>query len=380
MRIVKKKIHRRYLMIEAVPKLFHGMSFLTAIWMSGFHMLEKHAEYAFTIDAVDSHKASDCSAVVFRDGHRANAQHINWPLVETFSEFRATVEDIFKIQNSDKSQPESQQQPWAAFNSEGGRLDNMDHILSSLPLLIIFEGGQWVWPGIEIGFKRKLSNLNLENVPEMITLSLHPAIFEIHDFFTDEECDHIIERSKKHIKRSSVSHMDHDKGKPDALWRTSSTYFLPTGSDQSLQSIDGRISDLTHVPKSHQEYLQVLNYRPGEQYVAHHDYFNPEFYKDLHYLDGGYNNRLVTVFCYISDVEKGGETGFPLAGGAAYPESLSGCEDYPLKVNPERRKVSVFYNMLANGELDPLSLHAGCPVEGGEKWSANKWVWSKPRS
>ena len=25
-------------------------------------------------------------------------------------------------------------------------------------------------------------------------------------------------------------------------------------------------------------------------------------------------------------------------------------------------------------------LHAGCPVEEGQKWSANYWVWNKPRS
>ena len=36
--------------------------------------------------------------------------------------------------------------------------------------------------------------------------------------------------------------------------------------------------------------------------------------------------------------------------------------------------------MLPNGESDPLSLHAGCDVESDDvKWSANKWLWNKPR-
>ncbi|KAG3075096.1 hypothetical protein PI125_g21807 [Phytophthora idaei] len=36
--------------------------------------------------------------------------------------------------------------------------------------------------------------------------------------------------------------------------------------------------------------------------------------------------------------------------------------------------------MLPNGEGDPMSLHGGCPVEDGIKYSGNKWVWNKARN
>lgn len=48
-----------------------------------------------------------------------------------------------------------------------------------------------------------------------------------------------------------------------------------------------------------------------------------------------------------------------------------------LKVEPEKGKVIMFYNLCADGSLDEASLHGACPVttDEGEKWVANKWIW-----
>lgn len=88
---------------------------------------------------------------------------------------------------------------------------------------------------------------------------------------------------------------------------------------------------------------------------------------------------MITVFWYMSDVAKGGHTNFARAGGLPPPPTNKGCTQ-GLSVVPKKRKVVVFYSMLPNGEGDPMSLHAGCPVEEGIKMSGNKWVWNKPRS
>eukprot|EP00965_Chrysotila_dentata_P157303 5196926-Pleurochrysis_carterae.AAC.1 len=40
-------------------------------------------------------------------------------------------------------------------------------------------------------------------------------------------------------------------------------------------------------------------------------------------------------------------------------------------------QVLIFYSMLPNGEFDYTSLHAGCDVIEGVKWSANFWFWNK---
>jgi prolyl 4-hydroxylase len=94
-------------------------------------------------------------------------------------------------------------------------------------------------------------------------------------------------------------------------------------------------------------------------------------------IENGKKNRLATVFWYLSDVPKGGETLFPREGKAPHPMSVTDCS-VGLKVKPVRGKVIIFYSMTPEGGFDEYSLHAACPVEEGIKWAANKWVWNKP--
>jgi prolyl 4-hydroxylase len=71
---------------------------------------------------------------------------------------------------------------------------------------------------------------------------------------------------------------------------------------------------------------------------------------------------------YLNTVESGGETIFPTAG---------------LTIRPRQGDALLFYNVYANGELDPESLHGSSPVLAGEKWVATKWVreaeYTRPR-
>lgn len=73
-----------------------------------------------------------------------------------------------------------------------------------------------------------------------------------------------------------------------------------------------------------------------------------------------------------------GETNFPLAG----TRPLSDDVDYAdcskgMSVKPEANKVILFYNLLPNGNMDERSLHGGCDVISGTKWSANFWIWNQ---
>jgi prolyl 4-hydroxylase len=150
-----------------------------------------------------------------------------------------------------------------------------------------------------------------------------------------------------------------------------------------MLGIDQRVEDLVKVDKSHQEDVQVLRYEHTQKYDHHTDYFPVELHqnspemveKDLHH---GFKNRMITVFWYMSDVAKGGHTIFPMAGGLPSPLSMKDCSK-GLKVSPQKRKVIIFYSMFPSGKGDPASLHGGCPVEEGIKYSGNKWVWNKPR-
>ncbi|CAM9616117.1 unnamed protein product, partial [Hapterophycus canaliculatus] len=231
-------------------------------------------------------------------------------------------------------------------------------------------GGNFIWPGVEVGHVQTVHGLETLGSIDMKTLSMEPLVFEAKNFLLDDECQHIREKAEPHMKPSPVSLMDHDKGKPDTNWRTSTTYFMPSTRDALLQGIDRRVQEFTRVPKSHQEQVQVLKYDKGQRYTAHHDFFNPKMYqkdeRTLKNMDGGRKNRMVTVFWYLSNVEEGGETIFPRYGGFKGRVDFSDCTK-GLKVKPAEGKVAMFYSLRPDGQFDDFSLHGACPVISGER-------------
>lgn len=58
------------------------------------------------------------------------------------------------------------------------------------------------------------------------------------------------------------------------------------------------------------------------------------------------------------------------AGSAAY----SKCAQAGVAVKPKKGDALFFYSLTPDGQMDEKSLHAGCPVVRGDKWSATKWL------
>jgi len=329
------------------------------------------------------------------------------------------------------------QQPWAVFTPLGERIvgENDDVIISneqqsssfswkndrrskntiksnaqivqelaSSGMVLVFQGGNWRWPGVREGFQRTVelsprldfTNENTDSTASVAaatnkrnitieTLSMTPLVVSIKGFLTDPECDHIASKAEPNMKYSGVSLKDVDKGKAASNWRTSQSAFLHSNNDPILTAIDHRTASLTRLPKAHQEILQVLRYGTSEKYDAHHDYFDPKDYKSdpntLNLIENGKKNRFATVFWYLTTVKEGGETIFPRYRNKPLPRgyAYSDC-NHGLKVKPQKGKVIIFYSLDARGQMDPLSLHGACPVIGEDdvKWAANKWIWSGP--
>jgi prolyl 4-hydroxylase len=153
--------------------------------------------------------------------------------------------------------------------------------------------------------------------------------------------------------------------------------FLGRGQDPVIAAIEDRIALHTAIPASHGEGLQVLHYAPGELYEPHFDSFH-----DQHSTKNG-GQRIATMLMYLSDVEEGGETVFPSSadkpgsvvnaapgsGGAGSP-----CARAGVAVAPRAGDALLFYSLTPDGRVDPKSLHGGCPVLRGDKWSATKWM------
>ena len=123
----------------------------------------------------------------------------------------------------------------------------------------------------------------------------------------------------------------------------------------------------------------MLRYLPQQHYAAHHDFFDPGDYSASGRARGLANNRFATVFFYLNEVDAGGQTGFPRAGGLDQPHDFLDC-GRGFAAEPKKRRVVIFYSMLPSGEFDHYSLHAGCDVgENGTKWAANYWLWNTPQ-
>ncbi|GFP89936.1 probable prolyl 4-hydroxylase 10 [Phtheirospermum japonicum] len=157
-------------------------------------------------------------------------------------------------------------------------------------------------------------------------VSWEPRAFIFHNFLSKEECEYLISIAEPHMEKSTV--VDSETGKSrDSRVRTSSGTFLARGRDKIVQRIEKRIADFTFIPV---------------------------------------------------DVEEGGETVFPAAKGnySSVPwwNELSECGKGGLSVKPRMGDALLFWSMKPDATLDPSSLHGGCPVIKGNKWSSTKWM------
>ncbi|GAA0153236.1 protein modifying enzyme [Lithospermum erythrorhizon] len=202
-------------------------------------------------------------------------------------------------------------------------------------------------------------------------LSWEPRAYLYHNFLSKKECEYLISLAKPHMKKSTVVDSKTGESK-DSRVRTSSGTFLRRGRDRIIRAIEKRIADYTFIPVDHGEGLQVLHYEVGQKYEPHFDYFLDEF----NTKNGG--QRIATVLMYLSNVEEGGETVFPSANGSFNStrgwNTLSECAKKGLSVKPQMGDALLFWSMRPDATLDPTSLHGGCPVIRGNKWSSTKWM------
>ncbi|KAL8240396.1 hypothetical protein R6Q59_013751 [Mikania micrantha] len=217
--------------------------------------------------------------------------------------------------------------------------------------------------------ERKLVDDRADQWVEVISWEPRAVIY--HNFLSQDECEHLINLAKPHMVKSAV--IDNETGQSrDSRVRTSSGTFLSRGFDEKIRTIEKRIADFTFLPVENGEGLQVLHYEVGQKYEPHFDYFLDPF----NAKNGG--QRMATVLMYLSDVEEGGETVFPAAKGnisaVSWWNELSECGKDGLSVKPKMGDALLFWSMKPDASLDPSSLHGGCPVIKGNKWSSTKWI------
>nr|WP_241657229.1 2OG-Fe(II) oxygenase [Halobacillus salinus] len=176
-----------------------------------------------------------------------------------------------------------------------------------------------------------------------------PVIAVLGNVVSEEECDELIRISQDKVNRSKIGSQ-----KTVSDIRTSSGAFLD--SADVTARIEKRIAQIMNVPVENGEGLHILNYKQGQEYKAHYDYFKPK-------LDGTTPNpRISTLVVYLNDVEEGGLTYFPHMN---------------LSITPQKGMAVYFEYFYSDPAINERTLHGGSPVTAGEKWAATMWVRRK---
>ena len=188
-------------------------------------------------------------------------------------------------------------------------------------------------------------------------LTQSPRAYRLRGFLTNEECEHLIALAEKAIRPSTT--VDPETGEHIIVEaRSSSGTYFTLRQTEIIASIEERLASLTRLAVENGEGLQVLNYQIGQQYLPHFDFFDPALKGSAIVLACG-GQRVATCLMYLNEVEEGGETHFP---------------EVDHRVKPSKGDALLFYNVLPDGEVDRMSLHASLPVLTGEKWVATKWI------
>jgi len=208
--------------------------------------------------------------------------------------------------------------------------------------------------------------------PARVThLSWKPRAYLYRGFLKKAECDYIIEHARPKMEKSTVVDNKTGKSVPSGI-RTSDGMFFARGQDEVIADIERRIAEWTHVPFENGEGIQVLRYQVSQRYERHMDAFSDTFNTDN---DKG-GQRTATVLMYLSDTEEGGETVFPETEEKPHKgdSAWSPCAQEGVAVKARKGDALLFWSMDNVQTLDTASMHAGCPVLKGEKWSATKWM------
>jgi prolyl 4-hydroxylase len=189
-------------------------------------------------------------------------------------------------------------------------------------------------------------------VPEGRQLSASPEAHRFETLFSSAECDYLVQTAEPLLQQSVVVDPATGVLRPHPI-RTSDGAFFPWASeDLVISAVNRRIAAASGTDFKCGEPLQVLRYRPGQEYRPHFDA-----------LPTNENQRVLTMLVYLNSGYSGGETYFTRAG---------------LKVAGKTGDALLFRNAGPDGSPDPNAEHAGLPVSSGEKYLASRWIRERP--
>lgn len=189
-------------------------------------------------------------------------------------------------------------------------------------------------------------------VPELEMVSRKPYIAIRRGFMTARECCYVAERALPMLQPAIVVDPRTGRQLRDPVRTADSTAFPFVLEDPAIHALNRRIMAATGTSYEQGEPIQVLSYRPGQEYKLHSDCLPP-----------GNNQRAQTFLVALTDQFEGGETSFPRIGVAIRVAAGDAIH---------------FVNVDTKGQPEQLAWHAGLPVRSGHKLLLSKWIRAHP--
>ena len=189
-------------------------------------------------------------------------------------------------------------------------------------------------------------------VPVGELLSERPHALVFRNLLTPTECRFLIDHASPMFVPAMVVDPATGRMHHDPIRISDTAPFPWVRENPVVHALNRRFAAVSRTPVEAGEPLQVLRYRPGQEYRPHMDA-----------IPNAENQRIVTLIVYLNDGFAGGETMFLRTG-----TSFVGAPGDAL----------LFRNAGDDGRPDPMSQHAGQPVRSGEKIIASRWIRQQP--
>ena len=194
--------------------------------------------------------------------------------------------------------------------------------------------------------------------PAKRSLSEDPRLRVFDDFATPATCDWLIGRARRRLAPAQVYDVGTGAATVHHARTNSETDFNIVESDVVLLLLRARIAAATGLPPAVMELTKVLHYQPGQEFLPHWDFIDPEVPGYANEL-AARGQRIATLLLYLNEAYDGGETDFSRLG---------------IRYKGRRGSALLFANVDRAGAPDRRTLHAGLPPRSGEKWLLSQWI------
>ncbi|KAH9139441.1 hypothetical protein AeRB84_016284 [Aphanomyces euteiches] len=319
---------------------------------------------------------------------------------ESLAAYLSTIIDVDGLY-TDETKTSSKAVADRVYTGTGKAIRSFEDLSPNDKLYLVPEGLLFVWPFAEFGHRVVLESHQSPTGKPIIleSFSDSPRVFKIYNFFTNDEADKLVHHVSSitakadRLKRSAIGLVGDGEETP---LRTSENAY--DSDSPTAKAILKRSFDLLNIGEFDEKLvdgLQLLRYQQKQAYVTHDDWFDLESLDDFNFdPKAGGANRFATVFLYLSNVTRGGQTVFPYAEMPPGVHHMAPPTDEEMALfdegtwesrlvhacytkmatYPVKSTAILFYNQLGDGTLDEFAGHGGGPVLEGTKWAANLWV------